>query len=123
VHGDGPWDAVVAGARPGSLIVNATGLGKNRPGSPVTGAVRFPERAAVWELNYRGDLQLLRAARAQRATRDLTVHDGWSLFCHGWASALTAVFDLIDAPAVGDRFISAAQHLGGEAGEGFRDDG
>jgi shikimate dehydrogenase len=123
VHGDGPWDAVVAGLRPGSLIVNATGLGKDRPGSPVTRAVRFPERAAVWELNYRGDLQLLRAALAQRATRGLNVHDGWSLFCHGWASALTAVFDLTDAPAVGDRFISVARHLGRDAGRGFRDDG
>jgi shikimate dehydrogenase len=33
--GDGPWDDLVSAAPPGSLIVNATGMGKDRPGSPI----------------------------------------------------------------------------------------
>jgi shikimate 5-dehydrogenase len=37
-------DAALASLRPGSLIVNATGLGKDAPGSPLTDAAIFPER-------------------------------------------------------------------------------
>ncbi|GAA5190184.1 shikimate dehydrogenase [Rugosimonospora acidiphila] len=111
VRGEGPWDATIEAARPGSLIVNATGLGKDRPGSPVTPAVQFPDGAVVWELNYRGDLRLLAHARARRGDGRLTVHDGWSLFCHGWASALAAVFDLDDDEAVARRLAADAEHL------------
>jgi hypothetical protein len=32
----GPWDELVAAAPPGTLVVDATGLGKDRPGSPLT---------------------------------------------------------------------------------------
>ena len=60
----------------------------------------------VWELNYRGDLPLLSQARAQH----VAVHDGWSLFCQGWAAALAAVLDLDDA-GLGDRFEQAARPL------------
>ena len=42
-------DTLVANLPPGSLVVNATGLGKDAPGSPLTNAVVFPERALVWE--------------------------------------------------------------------------
>ena len=38
-------DAALASLRPGSLIVNATGLGKDAPGSPLTDAAVFPEGA------------------------------------------------------------------------------
>jgi shikimate 5-dehydrogenase len=37
----------------------------------------FPQGSVVWELNYRGDLTFLHQARAQQATRDLHVYDGW----------------------------------------------
>lgn len=109
VHlGSGPWDGLVAGAAPGSLIVNATGLGKDRPGSPATEAVRFPEGSVVWELNYRGELRFLEAAHRQSAARSLAVHDGWSLFCHGWAAGLSAVLGLEDGTGLGERFAAAA---------------
>jgi shikimate 5-dehydrogenase len=109
--GNRPWDDLVAEAPPGSLIVNATGLGKDRPGSPITGRARFPPRSVVWELNYRGDLEFYQHALAQAGSSALQVHDGWQLFCHGWAAALTAVLGLPDDDDLGDRFAQAAQTL------------
>jgi shikimate 5-dehydrogenase len=47
-------DQVVNALPAGSLVVNATGLGKDAPGSPLTDAVRFPQDGLVWEYNYRG---------------------------------------------------------------------
>jgi shikimate dehydrogenase len=106
--GDRPWDELIAAAPPGSLIVNATGLGKDRPGSPITERARFPEGAVVWELNYRGELHFLARARSQAAETGLEVHDGWRLFCHGWAAALGSVLGLDDDPELGERFAAAA---------------
>jgi shikimate dehydrogenase len=109
--GEGPWDRLLAGAPPGSLIVNATGMGKDRPGSPLSARARFPRHAVVWELNYRGELEFLKHARRQADAAALAVHDGWQLFCHGWAAALTAVLDLDDSNALGERFVRAARGL------------
>jgi shikimate 5-dehydrogenase len=109
--GDGPWDELVNAAAPGSLIVNATGMGKDRPGAPITSSARFPPRAVVWELNYRGKLQFLECALLQAESSGLEVHDGWQLFCHGWAAALSAVLDLPDDERLGDRFVEAAKSL------------
>ena len=106
VVGPGPWDSLVESAPPGSLVVNATGMGKDRPGSPLTPAARFADGSVVWELNYRGDLPLL----ARAAAAGVAAHDGWSLFCQGWAAALAAVLD-IDDPLLGDRFEEAARDL------------
>jgi shikimate 5-dehydrogenase len=69
-------DAIVASLPPTSMVVNATGLGKDGPGSPLTDACEWPERGLVWEFNYRGDLVFLDQARAAATLRDLTVHDG-----------------------------------------------
>jgi shikimate 5-dehydrogenase len=108
--GPGPWDDLVASGPPGTLVVNATGLGKDRPGSPLSTTVEFPAGAVVWDLNYRGDLALLRQAR-QRP--DLVQHDGWSLFCHGWAAALGPILDLPDEVATARRFAELATPLRG----------
>jgi shikimate 5-dehydrogenase len=109
--GHGPWDHLVDEAPSGSLVVNATGMGKDRPGSPVTDDVRFPPGSVVWELNYRGDLRFLHQARKQAEQSHLRVDDGWQLFCHGWAAALSAVLGLPDDPELGDQFCDAAQPL------------
>lgn len=87
-------DAVLPGLKPGSLVINATGLGKDAPGSPLTDAARFPQDAVVWDLNYRGDLVFLDQARAQSAERGLTVVDGWTYFIHGWTQVIAEVFDV-----------------------------
>lgn len=73
---------------PHSLIVNATGMGKDVPGSPVSPAVLFPERSMVWELNYRGERTFMHQALEQRATRGVQVFDGWDMFIVGWSTAL-----------------------------------
>ena len=104
-------DAIVSRLRPGSLIVNATGLGKDAPGSPLTDAVRFPERGIVWEFNYRGDLLFLDQARAQQRTRHLTIEDGWTYFLHGWTRVISDVFDL-EIPTRGPFFDELARAAG-----------
>jgi shikimate 5-dehydrogenase len=96
-------DAAVRGLPPGSLVVNATGLGKDAPGSPLTDAAVFPEDGYAWDFNYRGDLRFLAQARAQQAARRLHVEDGWIYFIHGWAQAIAAIFHL-DMPTAGPRF-------------------
>lgn len=96
-------DAVAARLRPGSLVANATGLGKDTPGSPLTDGAIFPEHGYVWEFNYRGDLLFLRQARAQQEERHLTVEDGWIYFIHGWIRVIAEVFHL-DIPVKGERF-------------------
>ncbi len=99
----GDADAEVKALRPGSMVVNATGLGKDRPGSPVSDAVVFPERGLVWEFNYRGDLVFLDQARHQQERRALTIADGWLYFIHGWTRVMAEVFD-IDIPSSGPDF-------------------
>lgn len=96
-------DAVVNRLKPGSMVVNATGSGKDRPGSPLTDAVRFPEHGIAWDFNYRGDLVFLKQAAAQKETGSLTIEDGWLYFIHGWTRVLAEVFH-IDIPTSGPEF-------------------
>jgi len=96
-------DRVVAGLKPGSLVVNATGLGKDAPGSPVTDSVRFPEGGLIWEYNYRGNLVFLDQAQAQSRSRALKVEDGWTYFIHGWTQVIAEVFQ-VEIPGSGSRF-------------------
>jgi shikimate dehydrogenase len=108
---DGPADALLAELPQASLVVNATGLGKDRPGSPLSPAARFPRQGVVWELNYRGSLEFLRTAEAQRETAELTVVDGWRYFIHGWSQVIAEVFGLdLDGEAV-RRLSEAAEAL------------
>lgn len=96
-------DAAVSQAPPGSVIVNATGLGKDRPGSPHTDAVRFPARAIAWDFNYRGDLVFLDQARSQAASAGLGIEDGWVYFLHGWTRVISEVFHM-NIPTAGPEF-------------------
>jgi shikimate 5-dehydrogenase len=96
-------DAMVDALPPHSLVANATGLGKDAPGSPITDAARFPERGYAWDFNYRGDLLFLQQARAQVESRRLHIEDGWTYFIHGWARVIAEVFN-IDIPESGPAF-------------------
>jgi shikimate 5-dehydrogenase len=104
----GTNDRVLAGLKPGSLVVNATGLGKDAPGSPLTDAARFPERGIAWDLNYRGDLLFLDQARAQQAARALQIENGWTYFLHGWTQVIAEVFG-VEIPTSGPRFDEIAR--------------
>ena len=77
----------------GALIVNATGMGKDIPGSPLSDQAEFPEKAILWELNYRGELDFLKLARRSSEARGLEMHDGWVYFLYGWAEAMAEVLD------------------------------
>ena len=96
-------DALVRDLPPGSLVVNATGLGKDAPGSPLTDQAVFPEHGLVWEFNYRGHLVFLDQARRQQRARHLHLEDGWIYFLHGWTQVLSDVFD-VQIPSRGPLF-------------------
>lgn len=102
---------LVAALPAGSLVVNATGMGKDRPGSPVPDGVVLPRDGYVWDFNYRGSLELLAQARAQQARPDgrgLHVEDGWRYFVHGWSQAVAEVFDVPMPPETVDELGRAA---------------
>jgi shikimate 5-dehydrogenase len=96
VHGPSPEDndALVAALPPYSLVVNATGLGKDAPGSPTTDAVSYPEGSLVWEINYRGNLVFMYQAQAQAKEKKLHVVDGWDYFIYGWTQVIAEVFHI-----------------------------
>lgn len=97
-------DDLVSRLPAGSLIVNATGLGKDAPGSPLTDAAVFPDGALAWELNYRGDLLFIDQARRGGAS----VSDGWVYFLHGWTQVIAEVFDR-PIPSSGPVFAALAE--------------
>lgn len=94
-------DALLHTLAPRSLIINATGMGKDVPGSPLSDDARFPKHGVAWELNYRGDLRFLNQARRQAEKHKLSIHDGWNYFLHGWSEHIAEVFNLeLDADRV-----------------------
>ena len=95
-------DRILRSLEPGSLVINATGLGKDAPGSPITDAARFPDNSLAWELNYRGDLLFLDQARSQ-SDRLAHVEDGWIYFLHGWTQVIGEVFH-VTIPTSGPSF-------------------
>ena len=93
---------------PGSLLVNATGMGKDSPGSPLTDGVNFPERGIVWDFNYRGQLLFLDQARAQKQDKSLRIEDGWDYFVIGWSQVIADVFE-IEIPPRGELYDSLSR--------------
>jgi shikimate 5-dehydrogenase len=87
-------DRVLGSLPRGSLVVNATGMGKDLPGSPLSEGAVFPLDGLAWELNYRGELVFLEQARSQAGLRSLVCEDGWTYFVHGWLQAIAEVFHL-----------------------------
>jgi len=96
-------DELVGALPAGSVVINATGLGKDRPGSPLTDAVQFPQDGYAWDFNYRGNLVFLDQARRQQSARRLHVEDGWVYFLHGWTRVIAEVFH-VDIPTHGPVF-------------------
>jgi len=87
-------DRIVSKMLKGSMVVNATGLGKDRPGSPLTDECLFPKEALIWEINYRGSLEFMHQAIGQQEKRKLIVEDGWSYFIYGWTEVIAEVFHI-----------------------------
>lgn len=87
-------DKIVEALPKGSLVINATGLGKDRPGSPITDRCVLPEEGIIWELNYRGSLEFMHQAKAQEGKKGLIIEDGWTYFVHGWTQVISEVFHI-----------------------------
>jgi len=104
-------DAVLARMPEHTLVINATGLGKDVPGSPLTDAAVFPKNGLVWEFNYRGDLKFMHQALAQKTQRHLIVEDGWIYFIHGWSQVIAEVFHLKLTPELVNELSDAASEL------------
>jgi shikimate 5-dehydrogenase len=97
-------DRLLSAMPAGSLIVNATGMGKDRPGAPVTAAARFPAGSIAWDFNYRGDLGWLDQARRQSAR----TADGWRYFLHGWSQVMARVYGFDLTPELFGRMAQAS---------------
>lgn len=107
-------DGHMANLPPHSMVINATGMGKDIPGSPITDAGLFPQNGIAWELNYRGALDFLHQAKAQQTDRNLLVEDGWTYFLLGWSSVVSNVFDVEISEAQFTQLAqSAAEQRGG----------
>ncbi len=104
-------DKILKGLKPYSLIINATGLGKDRPGSPLTDDCEFPANSLIWELNYRGALDFMHQALRQKEEKNLHVEDGWIYFIHGWTQVIYEVFHINPGKDVFERLEKIAMDL------------
>lgn len=111
-------DALINALPPGSLVINATGMGKDLPGSPISDAARFPQQGIIWELNYRGELTFLHQARAQQAEQHLQLEDGWNYFIHGWTQVIAEVFGLPASAVSGESFAALSACAAQVTGQG-----
>ena len=83
-------DNLVSTLPPHSLVANGTGMGKDRPGSPVSDAAVFPDHGYAWDYNYRGEFTFLK--QAVRSRPNVTAVDGWVYFVLGWTQVIAEVF-------------------------------
>lgn len=104
-------DKVMARMPDGSIIINATGMGKDVPGSPITNDGLFPANSIAWELNYRGELDFMHQAIAQQGQRHVRVEDGWVYFIHGWTQVIAQVYHVAIDDAKFDRLKTLADSI------------
>ena len=100
VHNSDPKvnDEIMSQLPDGSIVINATGMGKDHPGSPLTDEGLFPKNGISWEFNYRGELDFLHQALRQAESRNLVVEDGWVYFLHGWSQVIAEVLHIDLSP-------------------------
>jgi shikimate dehydrogenase len=115
VHNADPLvnDTLMAALPNHSIVINATGMGKDTPGSPITNTGRFPLHGIAWEFNYRGELDFMHQALAQVETRSVKVEDGWLYFVHGWTQVVAQVLHFDLTPALFERLEAAAAAVRG----------
>ena len=93
-------DGIMEKMPPYSIIINATGMGKDTLGSPVTWDGKFPLNSISWEFNYRGELDFMHQSLAQVESRNVRVEDGWIYFVHGWTQVIAQVLHFELTPAL-----------------------
>lgn len=111
---------LTAAQPPGTLVANATGLGKIEAASPVTGPEAFPAESIAWDFNYRGPLTFL----AQARVAGVHVVDGWDYYLAAWSTALAAITNKPTAQmATAIRQASAEFRPGSSSAKGDHDAG
>ncbi len=107
-------DKIMEKFPPYSIIINATGMGKDTPGSPITWDGKFPMNSISWEFNYRGELDFMHQSLAQVESRKVKVEDGWLYFVHGWTQVVAQVLHFDLTPALFDKLNEAASTVRGK---------
>jgi shikimate dehydrogenase len=107
-------DRIMEKFPPYSIIINATGMGKDTPGSPITWQGKFPMHSISWEFNYRGELDYLHQSLAQVESRNVKVEDGWLYFVHGWTQVVAQVLHFDLTPSLFDKLNEAASTVRGK---------
>jgi shikimate 5-dehydrogenase len=107
-------DKIMEKFPPYSIVINATGMGKDTPGSPITWEGKFPMNSIAWEFNYRGELDFMHQALAQVETRNVKVEDGWIYFVHGWTQVVAQVLHFDLTPELFDKLNEAASSVRGK---------
>jgi len=107
-------DKIMGQFPPYSVIINATGMGKDTPGSPITWEGQFPLNSVAWEFNYRGELDFMHQSLAQVESRHVKVEDGWLYFVHGWTQVVAQVLHFDLTPALFDHLNEAASTVRGK---------
>lgn len=104
-------DRIMEKFPPYSIVINATGMGKDTPGSPVTWEGKFPLNSLAWEFNYRGELDFMHQALAQVESRNVKVEDGWLYFVHGWTQVVAQVLHFDLTPELFNKLNEAASSV------------
>ena len=107
-------DKIMEKFPPYSIIINATGMGKDTPGSPITWEGKFPMNSISWEFNYRGELDYLHQSLAQVESRKVKVEDGWIYFVHGWTQVVAQVLHFDLTPELFEKLNQAASTVRGK---------
>ena len=107
-------DKIMEKFAPHSIIINATGMGKDTPGSPITWDGKFPMNSIAWEFNYRGELDFMHQSLAQVESRKVFVEDGWIYFVHGWTQVVAQVLHFDLTPALFAKLNEAASSVRGK---------
>jgi shikimate dehydrogenase len=107
-------DKIMEKFPPFSIIINATGMGKDTPGSPITWEGKFPMNSISWEFNYRGELDFLHQSLAQVESRKVKVEDGWIYFVHGWTQVVAQVLHFDLTPELFEKLNQAASTVRGK---------
>ena len=107
-------DKIMENFPPYSIIINATGMGKDTPGSPITWEGNFPMNSIAWEFNYRGELDFLHQSLAQVESRKVKVEDGWIYFVHGWTQVVAQVLHFNLTPVLFEQLNQAASSVRGK---------
>jgi shikimate dehydrogenase len=81
-----------------SIVINATGMGKDSPGSPITDAGVFRAAASPGSLTIAASWTSCTRRCGRWTSANLRVEDGWIYFVHGWSQVVAQVLHVEITP-------------------------